>query len=176
MKSLLDTAGSFICQCNLGFMLSEHDCFPEETCLKLGCHENADCIEVDSETADSEYGCQCKTGFVGDGKIACNDINECDATLSTCGQNGRCINTDGSFECGCEKGYEHIPDRCVDVDECKIGGHVCDINAYCYNVPGKNFFQIHLGLQYQLGCGTSKWINFLINNKCFSRIVRLWTM
>lgn len=142
LKSLLDNAGSFICQCNLGFMLSGHDCFPEETCLKLGCHENADCIEV-----DSEYGCQCKTGFFGDGKIACHDINECDATLSPCGQNGRCINTDGSFECGCDKGYEHIPDRCVDVDECKIGGHVCDINAYCYNVPGKNCFQIHLGLQ-----------------------------
>ena len=34
LKSMLDTAGSFICQCNLGFMLSEHDCFPEETCLK----------------------------------------------------------------------------------------------------------------------------------------------
>ena len=139
MKSLLDNAGSFICQCNLGFMLSGHDCFPEETCLKLGCHENADCVEVDSGTPDQEYGCQCKTGFLGDGKLACNDINECDVTLSPCGQNSKCINTAGSFECGCDKGFKHIPDRCVDIDECKTGGHVCDINAYCYNVPGKNF-------------------------------------
>ena len=107
--------------------------------MKLGCHENADCIEIDSETDDPGYGCKCKTGFVGDGKIFCHDVNECDATLSPCGRNGKCINTDGSFDCGCEKGYEHIPGRCVDIDECNTSGHVCDLNAYCYNVPGKIF-------------------------------------
>ena len=66
------------------------------------------------------------------------NINECDVTKSPCGQNSKCINTAGSFECRCDKGFKHIPDRCVDIDECKTGGHVCDINAYCYNVPGKN--------------------------------------
>ena len=116
--------------------LSGHNCLPEETCLKLGCHKNAYCIEIDFETADPGYDCECETGFVGDGKIACDDINECDAP-SPCGTNGKCINTDGSFDCGCEKGYKQIQGQCVDIDECITGGHVCDINAHCYNVPGR---------------------------------------
>ena len=104
--------------------------------MKLGCHENAECIEINPESAEPEYGCQCKTGFDGDGSIACDDIDECDGAVYVCGQNGLCKNTDGSFECDCEKGYEDVTGVCVDIDECKDGGHVCDINAYCYDVPG----------------------------------------
>ena len=119
--------------------LSGHACYPEEVCLQLGCHENADCNKIDSESADSEYNCECKNGYVGDGTTACDDIDECDGAMYPCGENGSCKNTDGSFTCSCAKGYEDITGVCVDIDECKDGGHVCDINAYCYNVPGKNF-------------------------------------
>ena len=32
------------------------------------------------------------------------DINECEANLGKC-TNGRCVNTDGSFRCDCDKGF-----------------------------------------------------------------------
>ena len=148
--------------------ISGHDCLPEgvclkpgiygpfgpradwfgyvDPCLKLGCHENAECIEIDSEGTEPEYDCECKTGFVGDGFTACDDVDECDPPLNPCGENGVCNNTLGSFNCGCEKGYKDIAGECVDIDECKEGGHVCDVNAYCYNVRGKKLDFSFLGL------------------------------
>ena len=104
--------------------------------MKLGCHENADCIKINPESAEPEYGCKCKTGFDGDGSTVCDDIDECDRATYVCGQNGLCKNTVGSFECDCAKGFKDVTGVCVDIDECKDGGHVCDINAHCYNVPG----------------------------------------
>ena len=53
-----------------------------------------------------------------------------------------CTNTEGSFNCKTAKGFRSdalsISDEYVDIDECTEGGHLCDINAYCYNVPGKS--------------------------------------
>ena len=53
-----------------------------------------------------------------------------------------CTNTEGSFNCKAAKGFRSdalsISDEYVDIDECTEGGHLCDINAYCYNVPGKS--------------------------------------
>ena len=36
------------------------------------------------------------------------DYNECDFGVSNCSQ--KCINTDGSFRCECDEGYELNPD------------------------------------------------------------------
>ena len=53
-----------------------------------------------------------------------------------------CTNTEGSFNCKAAKGFRSdtlsISDEYIDIDECTEGGHLCDINAYCYNVPGKS--------------------------------------
>ena len=46
--------------------------------------------------------------------IFISDINECEILPGVC-EGGECINTDGSFTCGCPEGYEHdeTTHRCV---------------------------------------------------------------
>ena len=53
-----------------------------------------------------------------------------------------CTNTEGSFQCEAAKGFRSdtgdISGEYVDIDECNEGTHLCDINAHCFNVPGKS--------------------------------------
>lgn len=80
------------------------------------------------------FECQCKTGFEGDGKTVCKDINEC--ITQDCGDNSICINDVGSFTCECKSGYEmNIKKKCVDINECD-GNNNCDDNADCLNNQG----------------------------------------
>ena len=50
--------------------------------------------------------------------------------------NGKCKNTNGTFECECPKGYVYsrASGKCLDVDECKES-NPCK-NADCVNTPG----------------------------------------
>ncbi|XP_048585204.1 uromodulin isoform X2 [Nematostella vectensis] len=58
------------------------------------CHSNAVCLAS---------GCQCKSGFSGNGQV-CTDINECGATPSH--ENATCTNFAGGFNCSCKAGYK----------------------------------------------------------------------
>ena len=42
--------------------------------------------------------------YSGDGKY-CHDNNECDNS-DTCDEHASCVNTDGSFQCTCNEGFE----------------------------------------------------------------------
>ena len=44
--------------------------------------------------------------------------------------------TDGSFECSCNTGYEGSGDVCNRIDECVTGTHKCDANAECVSTIG----------------------------------------
>ncbi|XP_042373017.1 latent-transforming growth factor beta-binding protein 4-like, partial [Plectropomus leopardus] len=51
---------------------------------------------------------------------------------------GRCVNTEGSFQCQCQTGFTTNPERtaCLDVDECvSSGGSVCP-SQRCENTIG----------------------------------------
>lgn len=56
--------------------------------------------------------------------------------MCVCPQGGRCVNSEGSFQCVCEAGYRGTAARgaCVDVDEC-AELRVCR-NGRCRNSPG----------------------------------------
>lgn len=41
----------------------------------------------------------------------CRDVDECDRGTHTCQQ--ICSNTEGSYECSCQEGYEKRGDACV---------------------------------------------------------------
>ncbi|XP_078413338.1 mucin-like protein isoform X2 [Cetorhinus maximus] len=75
-----------------------YKCFLNDKCLPpfvFPCHKLANCIS----TGDSHI-CQCKPGFMGDGKN-CTDINECENVSFCTSAKYECINTFGSAQCVC---------------------------------------------------------------------------
>ncbi|XP_029961295.1 sushi domain-containing protein 1 isoform X4 [Salarias fasciatus] len=67
------------------------------------CHLNATC---DDKADGSGKVCNCKYGFVGNGRTFCQDKDECQIGASKiCGQHTTCHNTHGSYYCTCLAGY-----------------------------------------------------------------------
>ena len=62
------------------------------------------------------------------------DIDECATNSGGCSQG--CNNTDGSFHCFCNNGYELSDDgrTCRDIDECLMDTHNCQ--QVCVNTDG----------------------------------------
>ncbi|KAG8001253.1 Fibrillin-1 [Nibea albiflora] len=106
---------------------------------------NGRCIPM----AGSAYRCECNMGFRLDGRGECIDLDECVANGRIC-NNGRCVNTEGSFHCVCNAGFEISADgkNCqgpevsedvmvylfLDIDECETPG-MC-MNGHCVNTEG----------------------------------------
>ncbi|XP_072384771.1 fibrillin-1-like [Diabrotica undecimpunctata] len=63
------------------------------------------------------------------------EIDECELMPSMC-KHGQCINTPGSFECMCNRGYiyDENSHQCIDDNECLR--NPCEGNAQCLNLPG----------------------------------------
>ena len=77
--------------------------------------------------------CECPAGYSGDefkcddvdecfeGTDDCENINECDLNDDLCLEKGQyCSDTEGSYECLCDSGYEqrNYDLKCIDIDEC----------------------------------------------------------
>lgn len=76
---------------------------------KGGCQHN--CTTLDK----GGYICTCPRGYrvnPNNTKL-CDDINECNSFGNNCSQ--VCINTEGSYYCACNTGYELYEERCVAV-------------------------------------------------------------
>ncbi|KAI3942058.1 hypothetical protein MKW92_047574 [Papaver armeniacum] len=74
------------------------------------CGRNTDCI-VPAGNYTQGYRCNCSSGYTGNPYLSsssyggCRDINEC-IELGVCsGDRGQCENTEGSYNCDCNKGY-----------------------------------------------------------------------
>uniref|UniRef100_A0A8C4Q9N7 Fibrillin 1 n=1 Tax=Eptatretus burgeri TaxID=7764 RepID=A0A8C4Q9N7_EPTBU len=83
------------------------------------------------------YNGTCPIGYTIDPRNMCVDIDECayHAYGRVC-KNGRCVNTEGSFRCICNAGFDLTPDgrNCVDHDECSTT-NMC-LNGMCINEDG----------------------------------------
>ena len=44
--------------------------------------------------------------------MLCSDVDECKTSNGSCPENSKCVNTLGSFECQCQRGYEKINGSC----------------------------------------------------------------
>ncbi|KAF8358153.1 hypothetical protein PRIPAC_93148, partial [Pristionchus pacificus] len=75
----------------------------------------------------------CEKGWSG---VACDqDIDECSSTPSICGPHSICVNTQGSFECACEHGFEQQGGICTAKDQCLARfGRACHAQATCQQI------------------------------------------
>ena len=97
------------------------------------CDENAHCV-VDNRSLPF-VRCQCNRGFYGDG-FSCVKRGNCFNGSDVCSRNGRCVDSNGTFECYCNPGWVGNGVFCENVDECKEQNHNCNIHANCIDVAG----------------------------------------
>ncbi|XP_034450995.1 sushi domain-containing protein 1 isoform X2 [Hippoglossus hippoglossus] len=123
------------------------------------CHSEARC---EDKLDGSGKVCNCKYGFVGNGRSFCQDKDECQiGAMRICGMHTKCHNTYGSYDCTCLSGYNpsnnmaiFIPNdgtQCQDIDECKITG-LCGDGGRCRNLEGS--FECSCQVGYQVDDGT----------------------
>ncbi|KAK1339359.1 hypothetical protein QTO34_020042 [Cnephaeus nilssonii] len=133
----VNTEGSFDCLCETGFQPA-----PESgECVDIDeCEDRGDpvCGAWRCENNPGSYRCVlgCQPGFHTAPSGDCIDIDEC-ANDTACGSHGFCDNTEGSFRCLCDQGFETSSSGwdCVDVNECELMLAVCGA-ALCENVEG----------------------------------------
>ncbi|XP_032218620.2 multiple epidermal growth factor-like domains protein 6 [Nematostella vectensis] len=121
--------------------------------------EDGDCLKPIC-TMDCDHGqcvgpdrCECDNGWTG--YICERDVNECYQDNGKCEQG--CINTYGSFHCGCWRGYKVNPSnasKCLDVDECAKTPSPCrcvqehpQCKAMCINTIGSYKCACHPGFR-----------------------------
>ncbi|XP_029095630.1 latent-transforming growth factor beta-binding protein 2 isoform X4 [Monodon monoceros] len=133
----VNTEGSFNCLCKTGFQTSAEsgECVDTDECEDFG---DSACGAWRCENSPGSYRCVpgCQPGFHVAPTGDCADIDEC-ANDTMCGSHGFCDNTDGSFRCLCDQGFETSPSGwdCIDVNECELMLAVCGA-ALCENVEG----------------------------------------
>ncbi|KAF6016884.1 hypothetical protein EB796_024803 [Bugula neritina] len=145
-----DLTDGYQCSCTEGYILSDNG-FRCEKCRAgrygLDCTLMCHC-EDKAKTCDHILGCtDCNDGWGGD---QCkSDIDECSDALanniSICPTNSNCINTNGSYSCICETGYQMntTDNTCDDVDECPA--QPCSADAECFNAAGSYSCQCNSG-------------------------------
>jgi thrombospondin 2/3/4/5 len=70
----------------------------------------------------------------------CDDIDECREGIARCGANSQCVNTDGSYECTCSRGFaKNATYGCIQVPGMCPDGTVCDRNAVCQHAGGNRY-------------------------------------
>ncbi|XP_069497466.1 hemicentin-1 isoform X2 [Ambystoma mexicanum] len=125
--------GTYYCSCPKGLTISAdgRTCQDIDECVLGGhaCYAGQDC-----ENTIGAYRCivRCGIGFrrTSDG-LSCQDVNECQ-DANPCHQH--CLNTIGSFHCGCDPGYQIKGRRCIDINECRQ--NVCRLDQQCKNTRG----------------------------------------
>ncbi|XP_033989101.1 sushi domain-containing protein 1 isoform X7 [Trematomus bernacchii] len=124
------------------------------------CHPKATC---DDKSDGSGKVCNCKYGFVGNGRTYCQDKDECQIGASKiCGLHTDCHNTQGSYFCTCRSGFTpsnnmdvFTPNdgtHCRDIDECTgtVTG-LCGEGGQCRNLEGSFDCSCILGYEVQNG-------------------------
>uniref|UniRef100_A0A672Z3Q8 Fibrillin-1 n=1 Tax=Sphaeramia orbicularis TaxID=375764 RepID=A0A672Z3Q8_9TELE len=132
VRSRGDASESLDCSNEIGVGVSKASC-----CCSLGQGWGNPCESCPSVNS-TEYKTLCPggEGFRPNPiTVILEDINECQELPGLC-QGGQCINTFGSFQCECPRGYAlNIETRvCEDINECERPG-ICG-PGQCYNTIG----------------------------------------
>ncbi|KAJ8009167.1 hypothetical protein DPEC_G00086090 [Dallia pectoralis] len=158
-KCLTTNDQKHVCACAPGTTINANnrscdDAQHHDPCLTAGCTHF--CYQ---KINDTSVTCMCNHGYTlaEDGKV-CKDIDDCVTGTQCPGQQYKCVNTIGSFECRCQDGFEMINDVCVDVDECKegpcehsctnvIGGYNCSCSDGYIASKDPNKCQLHCAFE-----------------------------
>ena len=110
--SCQNNLGGYNCTCNFNFRGDGFEC-AYFCSVNADCHDNGICKNED---------CICKTGYEGDGRFNCTDINECNLMPVPCSIYAECTNTEGGHTCECKNGYvgnglrcEALPRTCDEI-------------------------------------------------------------
>nr|XP_047123231.1 uncharacterized protein LOC124806410 [Hydra vulgaris] len=92
-----NTFGSYLCLCEVGWMLDKNSCIDTNECLQKPCFwSNGECVN-----SIGSYYCTCARGWIiSQYNNSCVDVDECTtgSTLCSWGK-GECQNTNGSYLC-----------------------------------------------------------------------------
>ena len=139
-----NTIGDFECKCKDGFKKNQNGfCDSIEDPCETGnhdCKDNSECkVTRDPMTSHIDgFVCKCKSGYeeMESSPVQCRDIDECAQDTHNCNVDQKCINTDGSYECGCPSGFTGDGLTCDDIDECNDGTDSCAEHSTCVNTIG----------------------------------------
>ncbi len=91
--------------CNIGFSAGTDDvCSDTDGCIDNTCGDG-DCVDAVAPAVG--YSCDCDVGWY-DNSGTCTDVDACDVSSETCGDNGDCVDfvaPGTGFTCDCDAGY-----------------------------------------------------------------------
>ncbi|XP_062710515.1 uncharacterized protein LOC109404745 isoform X2 [Aedes albopictus] len=129
--------GGYRCECETGYALMSDNktCEVSNPCAL----RNGGCQHF-CHLREGVPICSCQEGFAVDksNSANCIDIDEC-LLPSTNNCQQKCVNTEGSYTCQCNSGYEKNDlGQCIDVNECLGNNGGCGYKAKCVNLAGSH--------------------------------------
>ncbi|RZC36342.1 EGF CA domain containing protein [Asbolus verrucosus] len=122
------------CRCQPPYKLTDGNCVLASCGDDGSCPNGAECITI---TGGVSY-CACPKGFKTALDGSCTDINECIEGQQVCGYGAECVNSIGSYECHCPRGYSGEPYNglCSPAQKRCISDSECSANERCVQ-PGE---------------------------------------
>ncbi|CAD5121857.1 DgyrCDS10323 [Dimorphilus gyrociliatus] len=158
-----------LCNCDVGWTGSYCDIDFDACDSPSPCPVNCtDKTPAEQKASNLAYQCEgCPTGLtMNNDKTKCIDEDEC-LSNSACGANTKCANTDGSYECLCEAGYEKAisgDKSCTNVNECEKG--LSDCPFICEDTPGNFTCQCPPGYEDKNSDGKSCKVLATLQQEC----------
>ncbi|XP_064612337.1 uncharacterized protein LOC135476257 [Liolophura sinensis] len=116
-QDCVNTPGSYRCECQSGYQLSENSqCTDVDECSELSLND-CDVVSTNCVNVQGNYSCDCRQGYRRIGS-ACVDIDECVEGTHVCQQ--ECENSIGGYNCECLPGYVLEDDRITCFDDDKL--------------------------------------------------------